>query len=1226
MGDYVLWFLLGVVIFVLAIVGFVRVLQLLFAGTKPRFLPQRCRNCEQPLHTLTGRCPGCSLRIADANQLADLRSTQRQLSQLRFEGVVNEEMYHELVWHIRQKQRGILHPEARRPTIPEAIVERPPAPPLPSEAIMDVLPVEPEPPRIPPVVESTPSAARERVIAPARQAENIPAPPSPPQARPRRSLGMWLAAFMEERNILWGELTGGLLMVGCSIALVLSLWKTLEQIPLFPFIILAAITSLLLAVGRYTLHHWKLEATSRGLLVIALLLVPLNFLVLAGLSPKATGSPIELGIKAAGIALFAVLATLATADLFPETATVRKAWRDSRFLALAVLGISVCPLAVPRLFQIGLAPENILLGLTLVPVALHAATIGLMLRRRWMEDNGESPLPALGFTGLASFPLALTFGFNILWTHSQHGSIEFLLQRFSILLAMAGTPLLASGLFVQRRASGSSALAGTLVALVGGLVQFAAIVLAWPDPLLLLAVASVNAIVWTAAAFLYRFPLAHAMAITNFVAGGWIAGQLLLNGTALPELDFHALGTGSSGVTFSILAAALVLAADMLRQRAAWNHGRFHALGAGVAAGLSLVLVSAHAIREPERAALVGLATAAGCLLLEWRWRITWLGQAGSLLLPAASLAALHWLWPAHPEFWGPMLAGEALLFGLLPRNWRPSMVLASFLAVGAAVISVASGFAAAESIGHTLTAVILSVTAMTQAYRLREAGLAWIGSLLLLVGLGHAMFVVPGLRPPMSAVFLFLAHAVILLPFLFVQHRERFAAMAEALCRSAQITSILASVVLLFHITPGHLVPLMIASTVLAMLWLLFALSERSQGWLMLLQVASSALVIFTMAKLRGTTEADLGFSKAFDFYGLGLAGLIAAWTGLRLWLPANELLRSRWPALERIVLGLLITATITLIVFEAPPAIMRELSPANRFDEAWLERGPRFFSALPGGAWLLLATLAAALVSNSWLVRSRSGQTLLLLGFLALATAAPVLASQAWLESRASASSLRWGLAIVFAVSCPLFWFRQSLEKLAARLGIRLEREDWAFGSPAAFLRGISVFVIAGIPLAITLLTMAMLLTGNVPAGPRLDSAFRTMGIVASHGIPLGLIMAGLAGHAVRERQPRYAFAGGLIGQLLVCGGFAVGVATRQEPFTSTVWTQLLLRSAITAAVWAGGWLPVAAWLGRFRDSTPARSRTLPSTWWNGQIAQSAIALGLLLGVVAFALIVPV
>src|SRR5438552_5308165 len=113
---------------------------------------------------------------------------------------------------------------------------------------------------------------------PEARAERRVPPLVPTPRRPRD-------AFMEERNFLWGELAGGLLMVGCSIALVLSLWQTLEQIPLFPFLVLAAITATLFGVGSYTLHHWKLEATSRGLLVIALLLVPLNFLVLAGLSP-----------------------------------------------------------------------------------------------------------------------------------------------------------------------------------------------------------------------------------------------------------------------------------------------------------------------------------------------------------------------------------------------------------------------------------------------------------------------------------------------------------------------------------------------------------------------------------------------------------------------------------------------------------------------------------------------------------------------------------------------------------------------------------------------------------------------------------------------------------------------------------------------------------------------------------------------------------------------------
>ena len=90
---------------------------------------------------------------------------------------------------------------------------------------------------------------------------------------------------MEEKNILWGELVGGLLIVGCSIALVITLWGTLEEtLPFFPFWIFTGITLALSGAGSYTFHHWKLETTSRGLLVISLLLVPLNLLVLARLA------------------------------------------------------------------------------------------------------------------------------------------------------------------------------------------------------------------------------------------------------------------------------------------------------------------------------------------------------------------------------------------------------------------------------------------------------------------------------------------------------------------------------------------------------------------------------------------------------------------------------------------------------------------------------------------------------------------------------------------------------------------------------------------------------------------------------------------------------------------------------------------------------------------------------------------------------------------------------
>src|SRR5436309_2410745 len=103
----------------------------------------------------------------------------------------------------------------------------------------------------------------------------------PSAPRPRRGLAAALAAFMEERNILWGELVGGLLVVGCSLALIISLWPTFRDNPLFKWTVFTGAVSAVYGAGLYTLRRWRLESTSRGLLVIAVLMTPVCQLALA---------------------------------------------------------------------------------------------------------------------------------------------------------------------------------------------------------------------------------------------------------------------------------------------------------------------------------------------------------------------------------------------------------------------------------------------------------------------------------------------------------------------------------------------------------------------------------------------------------------------------------------------------------------------------------------------------------------------------------------------------------------------------------------------------------------------------------------------------------------------------------------------------------------------------------------------------------------------------------
>ncbi len=102
--------------------------------------------------------------------------------------------------------------------------------------------------------------------------------PAREPAAPRRSFADLLSGFMEEKNIRWGELISGILIVGSAIGLVVSLRSTFSRFPYFSPFLFMLITLAIFGAGMYTLKRWTLVATSRGVLTISLLLVPLNFL------------------------------------------------------------------------------------------------------------------------------------------------------------------------------------------------------------------------------------------------------------------------------------------------------------------------------------------------------------------------------------------------------------------------------------------------------------------------------------------------------------------------------------------------------------------------------------------------------------------------------------------------------------------------------------------------------------------------------------------------------------------------------------------------------------------------------------------------------------------------------------------------------------------------------------------------------------------------------------
>ena len=130
---------------------------------------------------------------------------------------------------------------------------------------------------------------------------------------------------MEESNIRWGEIVGGLLIIGCSTALVVSLWAQISQIPVFRFLIFTTVTAVLFGIGLYTEHRWKLPTTSRGILTIATLLVPLNFLAIAAVSASNTQGALVIISELAAPAIFLCLVYFAGRVITPGCAHVLSA-------------------------------------------------------------------------------------------------------------------------------------------------------------------------------------------------------------------------------------------------------------------------------------------------------------------------------------------------------------------------------------------------------------------------------------------------------------------------------------------------------------------------------------------------------------------------------------------------------------------------------------------------------------------------------------------------------------------------------------------------------------------------------------------------------------------------------------------------------------------------------------------------------------------------------------
>jgi hypothetical protein len=223
------------------------------------------------------------------------------------------------------------------------------------------------------------AATKEALVdAPAAVESVKPAEPAVPVSR-------LFAAFMEENNIRWGELVGGLLIVGCSVALVISLWSQIAGRPLLQFVLFNGVTAALFGVGVYTDRRWKIHTTSRGVLVIATLLVPLNSLALAAFTQASPPTDLlPMAGEVVSLVVFSLLVYVAGRILVPG---------DAVLLVVGVLVPCLMQLLVRRFAGPAMTLGG-LYGLAAVPVAAYLVSSGIAIRKRWAAGTvggGDAP-------------------------------------------------------------------------------------------------------------------------------------------------------------------------------------------------------------------------------------------------------------------------------------------------------------------------------------------------------------------------------------------------------------------------------------------------------------------------------------------------------------------------------------------------------------------------------------------------------------------------------------------------------------------------------------------------------------------------------------------------------------------------------------------------------------------------------------------------------------------
>ncbi len=664
---------------------------------------------------------------------------------------------------------------AMRPPVPDVLLVATPPVPHAESAIVGNAPASDEaiaPPPLPP----TPRAVL--------SAEPRPIGPTGQPRTPRRPMNEVLSAFMAESNIRWGELVGGALIVGCAMALVITFWQAINQHALFKYGLFTSVTAAVFGVGLYTHHRWKLPMTSRGTLLVAMLLVPLNYLAIGALSEGGIAQTVATVGEIADILIFGLLALLAAGVLTrsPDGQGTSERFRPLP-MAVGLVGISATQAAIHRLVGPDMAVTP-LLAVAALPLAIYLASTGWALVYAGRADRVGAAESASLFRILGLNTAAMLLALGAL-AHSA-GDWTLAVHRIAPALSIAGLPCLAVGMFLWRRLEArelaSMRTAATSVGIVGALTLFAGMLLSWPSPAAMFAAGLFGFAALSAIAVVWRIPATHLLALPCLAVAYILAYHLSFGHMEWSTEDephlVRTLISADTGAGLVGLVTVVGTTAASLAHLKRDRHAFFYGIGGVIFAIVSMVLAGYYGIGRAEDHGAT--------------WVFTF--YAATALAVAAAIGSAPVTWAAA------VLAAIAIVQGIVFRypdfccadqRWTIALLIhASIMAVIALAARFASGrlrdaYCRPTSSAGITTAIVAAIVMAGSkvssghwepSYAGMAAFAAWIAGVFLATGIADTWPII------FAAFQLALTAAIALASVAFLESREWFRQLQQPL------------------------------------------------------------------------------------------------------------------------------------------------------------------------------------------------------------------------------------------------------------------------------------------------------------------------------------------------------------------------------------------------------------------------------------------------------------